>query len=621
MSIVSQCGEEWNLLDFADYYYMIIRYLCVNLRRLRINAYKTMKRTISFLSGLVMIMSVISCVNEEYDLEKIQIDEISGLEGIALPVGSSKVISINDFLALDEDGYVRTDDEGYFFVSLSDEVLNESYKLDEFSFNGYNSKDPMSFYVNESVTVPSSVTDMDFQAVVNMPDQVCEIEITQSNIPEIVSEIRYADVSSQIIVKFVFDKNNLPFNNIYFKAGTLINIPEWIILGDVPSVFKVNDSNQVEFVKDVAIASNGTTFEFPIDAVDFTILPQGQGIISQGQLYLKPSLTLTNIKIILKSSECTAAGTYRPRLDAYVSVDPMTVESICLSGIDLGDTGNFAQDVDLTGLLPEMLNSENVVCDLDDLSLKLWLRNSLPFSGAIKAEIDTYSNGTDSPLHEFEINFPFAMGPAGQYIEHVYTEAGENGANKVDGFDSILNPVPDYLRINTNVTVDSEGEGADYGVLRPGETYSVSCGYEFTAPLSFGKDFRMTINEDITGLNLSISEVELAQAQLKFNLVNSLPLDLLLSAKALDADGNELDYIDIELLGVIKGGTLLSPSNNAMVLTVTNDGELKIDGFRLYMTALVSLDDARLNKHQYIQLTDISISLPEGATYKLNENN
>ena len=133
MIIVSQCGEEWDLLDFADYYYMIIRYLCVNLRRLRINAYKTMKRTISFLSGLVMIMSVISCVNEEYDLEKIQIDEISGLEGIALPVGSSKVISINDFLALDEDGYVRTDDEGYFFVSLSDEVLNESYKLDEYN--------------------------------------------------------------------------------------------------------------------------------------------------------------------------------------------------------------------------------------------------------------------------------------------------------------------------------------------------------------------------------------------------------------------------------------------------------------------------------------------------------
>lgn len=578
-----------------------------------------MKRSLFNISTLCLLATVSACINEDYDLEKVKVDEISVLNGVVLPVGSTQAISISDFLTLDqEDGFVKTDDAGNFYVSISDsELLNQKFTIDEFSLYGYDAQ-PKEVGAGFPVTVPSFNTDKEYQAEVAFGDVSYDIEINQNNFPEIVTGIRSVDVSSVVTVDLHYDKSELPFNQIHICAGATIDFPEWIVLGEVSSVFEKENSHKLKFAQNMAITPDGTTISIPIDALDFTNLPENQGVIGKGHLYLDAQITLKNGKLLLRSVDCISSGTFTPKVISDLHLDPMAVESICLSGMDLGEAANISQDIDFTDILPEMLYDENIVCDFNDLRLKIWMKNGLPFSGAVNTLVDTYKNGSDSPLRHFAIGFPFVIDADGHGFEHLYTENGENGSIKVEGFNSILNPVPDFLRINTSVSIDSENDAANYGVLTPGHTYEVQCGYEFVAPLSFGEDFRLSLTQDIDA-ELEITDVELAEAQVKLTLINALPLDLALSAEAIDAEGNVLEHIKVELVGEIKGGTVQSPTANPIIFKLTNRGELKLDGIRVSMTASAADAKAALNKNQYIQLKDISIALPQGIKYTFNE--
>jgi hypothetical protein len=57
-----------------------------------------------------------------------------------------------------------------------------------------------------------------------------------------------------------------------------------------------------------------------------------------------------------------------------------------------------------------------------------------------------------------------------------------------------------------------------------------------------------------------------------------------------------------------------------LTVNLINEGDLVLDGVRLSMSAKVSGERAVLNKDQYIQITDISVCLPKGITYCINEN-
>ena len=59
---------------------------------------------------MTLILSIASCVNEEYDLDKIEVDAISGLEGISFPLGSSGIIKLDDFVDLGEENDVLKTD-------------------------------------------------------------------------------------------------------------------------------------------------------------------------------------------------------------------------------------------------------------------------------------------------------------------------------------------------------------------------------------------------------------------------------------------------------------------------------------------------------------------------------
>jgi hypothetical protein len=83
----------------------------------------------------------------------------------------------------------------------------------------------------------------------------------------------------------------------------------------------------------------------------------------------------------------------------------------------------------------------------------------------------------------------------------------------------------------------------------------------------------------------------------------------------IDADGNVIEDIKVETKGYIAGGSMDSPSVSHIEIVLSNKGDLSFDGVRLDLSASSVQDSAALNENQYIQLDNISLSVPEGVGY------
>lgn len=575
--------------------------------------------SLSLLLCSALTFSLISCVNEEFDITKIEVDDIKVLEGLSVPLGSSKVIYLNEIFEIDSEGYIKVDEHGNYYAEISDpELMNETISVPEFSFAGYDNDNPNDFTIDNPVTIPSLAPGYK-TPVLPFTDVVYDIEIDQTDIPDMVGGISYADVKSNLIVKFQYNTAALPFNYITVASGTTVTFPEWVVLGEPEGFFNKLSDNELELVQDIKIAPSGSSLDFPLEGLDFTKLPEGQGIIGKNHLYLDAKAYLKG-GVLFESDDCTAAGTFKPVITTYLHMDPMQIEKVQLSKLDLGETAHVTNDIDITTSVPEFLYNENFVYDFNNLKLKMELHHNLPFSGKVETMLETIVN--DSPCHNFAIEMPFAQSVNTEtYVneEYQFTESGENGTIKIEDFNSLLNPMPRSIRVVADVDVDSldDKDGAEngYGVVIPGTTYDFGCGYAFIAPLSFGSNFRITLDEEIKDLDIAITDVGIAEAVLKFNLISTLPLDVTLAAQAIDAEGNILPHISVKLEGNIKSGNIEDPAVNPVKIKLSNTGSLNVDGIKLQMEATAPSGNIYLNENQYLQLADISLSLPKGITY------
>ena len=81
---------------------------------------------------------IASCVNPEYDLENIKIDQIHGLDNISVPVGDSRKIVLSDLLDTEDLGaYLKTYENGDYYLNLLSGKKEQNVDVPDFSFEGF----------------------------------------------------------------------------------------------------------------------------------------------------------------------------------------------------------------------------------------------------------------------------------------------------------------------------------------------------------------------------------------------------------------------------------------------------------------------------------------------------
>lgn len=546
----------------------------------------------------------VSCVNPEYDLENIQIDQVHALDNISLPIGHTRKIVLSELIENEGFGDVlKLRDNGDYYFNLFSGDKSVSVEIPDFYFEGFYENLPNQTISDYPVIIPSLIPGVKLGPVA-FSKITYDLEMDQSGLPEMVSDIEYADVKTDMIVKFEYDQSRFPFKKIYLEKGLKIRFPKWLIPGNVPEPFVQINDHELQAESPLVITPSDTEVIIPLDAIDFTKMPEGQGFIGNGRILINDVIELSG-ETYLMSDDCTSTGEYYPILTTYMHMSAMELESV-RTKINLAEVALIESSFELDDIA-EVLENEDYVLDLDGLKLDLGIESSLPFAVDFHAAAQTYVDDSEEPL--WDDNFDILDIPAG-------TEDSPSVSSYSISFDDFpLYPIPSRVDFSILPLV-SDNAAID---LYPGSTYDVSVDYSLTCD-GFGKDFRLGINEDLTGLGLEIHEVDVAEVQLKFTLVNALPFDFQISAQAIDAEGNLLDDITAELDGDINGGSVGNPAVNKLTLKLINKGDLVLDGVRLSMSANVSGERAVLNKDQYVQITDISISLPQGITYYINEN-
>ena len=163
-----------------------------------------------------------------------------------------------------------------------------------------------------------------------------------------------------------------------------------------------------------------------------------------------------------------------------------------------------------------------------------------------------------------------------------------------------------------------------------GETYHVSTDYFVDAPLKFGENLDIVYRDTINDWNSDIVDngIEVKVVNVEMNAINKIPLNLELSAIAIDVNSEEIEGIVAEVSDLIRPGHGIKDTEGGEVVTpltiklTAKEGEMKkLDGLLLKINATnkdENYQDVWLNEKQTLKLDNIRIKVPGGVKLNLN---
>ena len=317
----------------------------------------------------------------------------------------------------------------------------------------------------------------------------------------------------------------------------------------------------------------------------------------------------------------------------YISVDPngdyqvsFDIEPFrfSLSVPDMAEGGDISYSFDPVrysiGDLPAILTGkgQEIVAGLSEIEISVQVESGLPAEFSMGTVLETLKGG--SVQHRYELG-PFTV-PSGK-SEFVLSERGSGSRQdvtyqQVPDLQNCLSPIPDELIISDLTISASEEERKKVEV---GKDYDFTCGVSVSTPLAFTADSKVQLSIPIDA-EVNLEQVGLKKAILKVDVYNSIPLDFTVSAYAMDLQGNRSPSIKATVDVPIKGGSVDSPAVTPATVTLTTEGDLRMSGIILDLSASsnASVAGIHFNENQGLELRNAVLSFPEGIQVQMFAN-
>ncbi|MGN1210343.1 MAG: hypothetical protein ACI4TM_01555, partial [Candidatus Cryptobacteroides sp.] len=235
------------------------------------------------MSSMMLAFSLSSCVNQEYDFDKLNTEITVGSEGLTLPLGKTAPITLKELLNnVDQSVLEAVEGGAYAFkfadtLTLGDQLpdLTEMLKIEDVSF-----KDKFTFSMAEFNADDFSMDPETFDYSFSIGGDGLGSDITVPDVKE--------DYKQKLgISAYAAKAESLSFDleDSHFNTGEIFSLPS---LGTVPPGIDITISNQ-----EVPIATIAKQFTIEMDA------PEGISNISDIKLTEKSGLT---IKVSVRNS-------------------------------------------------------------------------------------------------------------------------------------------------------------------------------------------------------------------------------------------------------------------------------------------------------------------------------
>ena len=544
----------------------------------------TVHKLPSIISASALLFLGACSVDEDYKITsdtKIDTEMTVFGEGVSMPIGSSKPITLNDLLDIDDYSVLKTADDGSYYISLtSDEPTETSISLEgKLDFNANSSTD----FDFTPIPIPSGIDLSSYSA--DIPQDVSTTIDIDAQLPDEVIEVSRLELASSSI-EFTASASAA----FTLKQGFTFELPSCLEL-EAPdgACYAVSDGHIVKVTADYK--GSNLSFNLSVKAINIA-----SSDIKDGAIAIKGAIKAKG-DVNIKGSDLNS-GISSLNIGVHTDFSLSGVESV---------TGRVefstAYDVDPITIdaMPDVLDGAEII--LSDPDFSIVISNSSPVSLVIDPiTITAYKEGEE--VCSFEIARTTVEPEGDTPIVIPSAKAAE-----------MISKFPDQItvsRVQTSILPDNEITVNADDELKFGLDYLV-CAF-----LAFEEGSHLLYDFTIEDVALDLSGYDVG-AELKFNAASTIPLDMVVDAVALDASGNVIPdacSIDATVMGGKTGSESVTPVSISLKSTST-----LIQDIRIMFAAYVGSEFAGvpLACDQYLQLRDIVAELPEGVTINSNE--
>lgn len=602
------------------------------------------------------IMSSISCIDNDYDLEYKKLNKNISIfnNGISLPIGNVQKIKLSQFIDIDEDGIIKEDENGYYIsdkgktdainIDIDDtNVTNDGSSLEQtFSKNNiFKEIFENSNFKYDKITLPIKDGNYDqtsyniIKNVIDENEEYFELILGEDGKQEEAFKIIINDVPKEIIcVNEVYFKEFPLFLNlkaitdnktdkIILNEDFKIEIPDAIILGNNPNL-NITIISGKNFLSLGGYELSNIPTRIPINIIGINL--GENGIYTECNEYGDRTI---NYKDSFKFYGNSRLKTIYKNTDIILSIPIiLTTENIEAEAINIKGKFNIESTEQSISInkkeLPKFLSGDNVIIDAKHASIELEIKNEnkiLPTDIPLKAELYSISNNEVKSNIKGNI-----LIKANNYIKegdnYVYRYIiSDNGIEK-KGYESItikdlsklLLYLPDSIRLEAKI--DSETV-LDIDIEK---NTTIDVDFSFNVPLEFGKNLNIEYTDTIDGIHSSISGIKTSSVKISGQIEYNIPVNMQLYATALDTEGEYLEGVNIEISPseTIKNGTqdfsIIIDSDNSDLISE------KLDGIVLKIKLSNEDYDEKIQKQikstDFILLKNLKLSIIEGISFE-----
>lgn len=639
---------------------------------------KLLRRTHLLALPLLAAGLATSCIDNDYDLD--DVDYTLGIEtDLTLPTCSTDTIYLRNFMDLKEDGVIQyvwdaTRGDSMFCVKKSGEAHVDPIDIDEIrirrpQMSGFSASVPLKSLLGGRTNQPQRI-----KITIDTPlgpqtadfDQEFEYELKAEDTRYEVQPARATGISADIVsvshvginavkatmeVRVVgfpayIDKIHLDGMTLAYPEGlhvrecTFNGTPCEPVAGE--SAFRLTDECDE---KGVSLA-DGIGLELTLDGMD-----EGKSFLFDATSHtatFQGTFALTGTVRI--STEEFVEEQLKTRLEEIAHMDPTLLAqilrdkdltSIVPDEINVKGEAEMSSDIVLHSFsgsikhsvdridpirlddLPDFLNDEDVVMDLDNPMLLLNVANGLP--AQIGTAMTLTSTTCPAPVRAEGISV--MPGTNLFYLADKAVQAlpdGYEGATRLSHQGSVpalIKKIPDQIDVDIDACTM---EAHDFDITR---TYNIGINYDVFAPVTFGKDFLMVYQDTENGWAEDLEDLEDLDAErieLAGLIDNDLPAGLLFTLEPIDREGKRITQLLVDNIEVTSGkNQKFAFSLRAAQGHTINDalagknGVNKLDGIR-YKASLKGQPGETLYRKASIKVHTITASLKGKVSYDAN---
>lgn len=586
------------------------------------SAKKSLRGSVALLSAVLIGGMSTSCIDSAFDLDK-DFDWTINTGYLSFPIGKTDTIYMDDIIELDADDDLQVVVDaggrgGEYHLIKNGDIEESRTHVERVNVEGSTTHiDPIIAANEESVPGPGGVVTTDV-------NRTGEVKADATDIDEALKELGSLQAAAPTTLTLrVRLEGDLNFRSI--DGDLTIKFPDFLVFSD-PQVNADNEyflqCRDLQLGSEVVRTLHITGYRFGAQA--------GEGLVVENrEIHLNEDVLITGqTEVTLPDGGVIEAG-QELRIVPTVELANMSIAEA--KGVIQPDVDASVTTVDISNL-PDFLNDDSTHLALTNPVIEFRAHNPLQapvnLNGFLQGndEQGNVIKGSQVRIGQGSADGqPITLQPGDNLIAlSRLGEGGSAGAQniRVSDLNNLLYTIPDQVQVE----IEPEVTYGEYYTVALGQDYRVSGSYDIDVPLSFEEGLNIVYTDSADDFNSDIEDLDIAEAEVAFDAVNCIPLDLEIkneNVTPLDINKQPIPEIKVEVTGSIKAsadGVAHTQQQMQVRLIETAEGAVsRLDGLRFRVTAVPGQAvGVTLRSDQWLRLENIRLRVPKGINVDLN---